>query len=369
MSDPSPEELVRPLSDVVEQPTSWLWQYHLAYGTPALLEGDPGLGKSLIALELCARLSRGLPFPDGSPSPGPCNCLILHTEDSAGEVRARLGKLEADLGRIFLMQEQGPCGETVRLPSQLARLECALVRSQARLALFDPVVDFFDANVNPNNDRSIRRALAPLARLMETRSCVPLMVRHLNKSSGKRAIYRGSGAIGFVGACRTAWVVGRGPIDPAHCVLAQVKNNRAPLQPSLAYQVQPELPGPPRLSWLGTSPFSADQIVGGLARGWARTQARAFLSSVLRDGPLPAREVWARAEKQGLKERTLKRAKQDLAIRSQLGVHEGTSLNYWLLPGQALPEHVAVPEGPADLEPWLAPLRQAFPSATPLERE
>src|SRR6516165_5328550 len=100
MSDPSPEELVRPLSDVVEQPTSWLWQYHLAYGTPALLEGDPGLGKSLIALELCARLSRGLPFPDGSPSPGPCNCLILHTEDSAGEVRARLGKLEADLGRI-----------------------------------------------------------------------------------------------------------------------------------------------------------------------------------------------------------------------------------------------------------------------------
>jgi hypothetical protein len=369
MPDPSPDDLVRPLSDVAELPTSWLWQYHLAYGTPALLDGDPGLGKSLVALDLCARLSRGLPWPDGSPGAGPGNCLILHTEDSAGEVRSRLGKLGADLERIFLMQEQDPAGETVRLPSQLGRLDAALDRSKARLVVMDPVVDFLDANVNLNNDRSIRRALTPLARLMEKRSCVPLMVRHLNKSRGQRALYRGSGAIGFVGACRTAWLAGRDPLDPGRCVLAQVKNNRAPLQPSLAYRVVPDLPGPPRLAWLGTSPFSADQVVGGLTRGWVRILARAFLSSLLRDGPLPAREVWERAQNQGLKERTLKRAKLDLGIRTQRGTYEGAALNYWLLPGQVLPADVAVPEGPADLEPWLAPLRQAFPSDTPLDRE
>jgi RecA-family ATPase len=130
---------------------------------PALLEGDPGLGKSLIALDLCARLSRGRPFPDGSPSPGPCNCLVLNSEDNPGEVRSRLVQLQADLERIFLIEEQGPCGETVRLPSQLDRLDRALERSAARLAVFDPVVDFLDANVNPNSDlREVYPSVTPL---------------------------------------------------------------------------------------------------------------------------------------------------------------------------------------------------------------
>jgi hypothetical protein len=70
MSDPQPAVRVCPLSDLAEQPTPWLWPAHLAFGTPALLEGDPGLGKSLITLDLCARLSRGLPWPDGSPGSG-----------------------------------------------------------------------------------------------------------------------------------------------------------------------------------------------------------------------------------------------------------------------------------------------------------
>jgi hypothetical protein len=211
----------------------------------------------------------------------------------------------------------------VRLPSQLGRLEGALERSEARLVVFDPILDFLDANVNPNSDRSSRKALAPLVRLMARRSCVPLMHRHLNKSTSKRALYRGRGAIGLVAACRTAWVVGRDPVDAGRCVLAQVKNNRAPLQPSLSYTVQAESSGAPRLCWLGISPFGADEVVGGLSRGSVRTQARAFLSSVLRDGPVLAREIWALSQKQGLRERTLKRAKQELCIRSQRGLVKG----------------------------------------------
>jgi hypothetical protein len=360
---------VRPLSDLIEQVTPWLWPAHLAFGMPALLEGDPGLGKSLIALDLCARLSRGLPFPDGQPSPGPCNCLVLNSEDTEAEVRSRLAKLGADLERIFLMESQEHCGKTIVLPSQIDRLERALERSDARLLVLDPVVDFLDANVYLNSDRGIRGMLAPLAQVTAKRSCAPLMQRHLNKSLGKQAIYRGSGAIGFVAACRMAWVVGRDPLDPGRCVLAQVKNNRAALQPSLAYRVEPDPPGAPRLSWLGESPFSADQVVSGLSRGWARAGARAFLSSLLRDGPKLAREIWTLGQKQGLSERTLKRAKKELSIRSLRGLHQGAQHNYWLLPGQELPAGVAIPEGPEALEPWLKPLREAFPSATPLDDE
>src|SRR5262249_172381 len=44
---------------------AWLWPGRLALGKLAMLDGDPGMGKSLLALDLCARLSTGRPLPDG----------------------------------------------------------------------------------------------------------------------------------------------------------------------------------------------------------------------------------------------------------------------------------------------------------------
>jgi hypothetical protein len=119
------------------------------------------------------------------------------------------------------------------------------------------------------------------------------------------------------------------------------------------------------LSWLGFSPWTADQLVAGSPR--RRALARSFLLSALHDGPRPAREVWPLAQKQGLSERTLRRARKELSIRAVRVVCEGIQQSYWLLPGQELPAHAAAPSGPADLEPWLAPLRQAFPASTPLD--
>ena len=58
-----------PISQVESCAVSWLWDQRLALGKLAILDGDPGLGKSLVALDLCARLSTGRPMPDGSPSP------------------------------------------------------------------------------------------------------------------------------------------------------------------------------------------------------------------------------------------------------------------------------------------------------------
>ena len=44
-----------------------LWPGCLAEGQLAMLDGDPGIGKSLLTLDLAARLSTGRPFPMGDP--------------------------------------------------------------------------------------------------------------------------------------------------------------------------------------------------------------------------------------------------------------------------------------------------------------
>jgi RecA-family ATPase len=229
MSDPASEVCIRPVSDLAEQPIRWLWPGRLALGKLALLEGDPGLGKSLVTLDLCARLSRGLPLPDGSAGPRPGNCLVLNAEDGEGDtVRSRLVGLGADLGRVFLVGSRSASGEALHLPSQTELLDEALTRTRALLVVLDPLVAFLDPNVTAGNERGVRRALTPLARLAARHSCAVLLVRHLTKGTGNNALYRGGGAIGLVGACRSAWLVAGDPIDPRQCVLAQVKNNLAP---------------------------------------------------------------------------------------------------------------------------------------------
>ena len=355
------------MSDLRAQEVRWLWPGRLALGKLSLLEGDPGLGKSLVSLDLCARLSRGLSLPDGTPGSAPVNSLVLNAEDGGSDtVRSRLLALGADLDRVFVLE--GPGEDTLRIPSQLNVLEAALIRSDARLAVVDPLLAFFDAYVSAANDQSVRRALGPLAKLAARHDCAVWLVRHLNKSAGKQAVYRGGGAVGMLGACRSAWLIGRDPKVSGQCVLAQVKNNLAPPQSGLAFRVEAGGAGSVRLAWQGASGLSADQLVAGRSRGLTRVQARTFLQGMLGDGPRTAREIWAEAEKQGLSLRTLQRGKKDLSIRVMRVTRDGPTESFWLLPGQVLPPRPA-PSPDADLEPWLAPLREKYPSRTPLDEE
>src|SRR5262249_5535219 len=153
---------------------SWLRPGRLPLGKLSLLEGDPGLGKSLVTLDLCARLSRGLPFPDGSAGPGSCSSIVLNAEDGeADTIRPRLAALGADLDRVFVLRRQA---DGLCFPSQLAVLEDAISRTGARLVVIDPLLAFLDGNVASGNDLSVRRALWPLGRLAERHHCANLLV-------------------------------------------------------------------------------------------------------------------------------------------------------------------------------------------------
>src|SRR5579859_777021 len=90
---------VQPASQVTPRDVAWLWPGRLGLGKLAILEGDPNLGKSLVALDLCARLSTGRPFPDDRPGPGPAAAIFLSGEDGDEDtVVPRLQSLGADLG-------------------------------------------------------------------------------------------------------------------------------------------------------------------------------------------------------------------------------------------------------------------------------
>jgi hypothetical protein len=355
---------------VVAQAVSWLWPDRIPLGKLTILDGDPDLGKSLLMLDLCARLSTGRQFPDGRPGPGPANALVLSAEDTAADtIVPRLQRLGADRQRVFVWQRERDDEDWPwRFPSHADRLDEALRRSDARLAVIDPIMAFLDASVLSVSDQSVRRALAPLMHLAEKHRCAILLQRHLNKRGGGRALYRGLGSIAFVAACRFAMLVGRDPAAPGRCVLAQVRGSLAGPQPSLAYQITAADGALPTVDWLGTNPISADELLVGPAHKvmGPRDRAADFLEQFLAAGPRTSREIWEATRKEHLSKRTLQRAKKSLGIRSRHVHKDGRRLIYWLLDGQELPTGSS---GDDELDRIFRDLERRFPPATPLDDE
>jgi hypothetical protein len=344
----------------------------LALGKLALLEGDPGLGKSFVTLDLAARLSTGRPWPDGSAAPGAWPSLVFEGEDDNRDtLLPRLRALGADLSRVFYPDGDDPlAAPPLRLPSGAAALDGAVVRTGARLVVLDPLAEFLDPQVSANNEASIRRALKPLARIAAARGCVVLMVRHLNKGEGRRAVYRGSGSVALLAPCRSAWLVADRPdaAGPARRVLAQVKNNLASPQPSLAFEMTAEEDGPVCLSWSGPVPLGADGLLGR-QRPAARPRdaARAFLEEVLANGPLTSRDVWQSVQAEGLSDRTVSRAKKLLGVRSQWVKVDGRAVCYWMWRGQHLPPEVKPQTEQDRLDVEVDRLLRADETGTPLD--
>jgi hypothetical protein len=342
-------------------PISWLWPGRLALAKLALLDGDPELGKSLLTLDLCARLSTGRPWPDGQPAAEPAASLILNGEDNAGDtIRPRLQTLGADLERIFLLP---PRGKDLRppllLPGHTTALADALRLTQARLLVIDPVTAFLDPALNTAADSGMRSALAPLMGLAEDAHCAVLMVRHLNKAGGIRALYRGLGSIGLIAVCRLAWLLVPDVHNPGRRVLAQVKNNLAPPQPSLAFSIQPADNGLPQLTWHGPTDLSADTLLADLrARIKPRDAAREFLLQFLHDGARTSADIWQQGQSEGLSHRTLQRVCKDMQICIRRVRENDRSITYWKLPGYPWPPALQAQMDADPLEPWLGPLRE-----------
>jgi hypothetical protein len=251
-------------------------------------------------------------------------------------------------------------------------LDQIIQTTSAKLVVFDPILAFLDSWFQAATDTGIRHAFFPLSRLAQKHQCAILLVRHLTKSGSRRALYRGGGSIGLLAACRSAWLIVEDPENSANRVLAQIKNNVGPPQPSLGYSI---LAGPeqtPTIAWLpGFRPFEADDLLArlGSSRAFSSPFARAsnFLKDFLRDGPKTSREIWTAAGEFDLSKRTLKRAKKKLQIRSQRVRLDERSVSYWLLKDQELPAKFSSSSVVPDLEPWLKSLREKFPLPTPLD--
>ena len=180
------------MSDIEAERVRWLWQDFIPIGSITILEGDPDEGKSLLSLDLAARASTGRPMPRGALRRKPRGVVILSAEDGLGNtIRPRLEAAGADLDRIRAFRP----AELPMIPNDLGTLEAAIRCVRARLLIIDPLPAFLDQRFDAYKDQDVRQALAPVAAVAGRLGVAVLVIRHLIKTEGGPAKYRG-GALG-----------------------------------------------------------------------------------------------------------------------------------------------------------------------------
>jgi hypothetical protein len=322
------------LDRIAVRPIHWLWRPYLACGKLAVLDGDPGAGKSLFTADLAARLTRGGRTPDGSWRRKKANVLFLNAEDALDDtLRPRLDAAGADLNRVFCLggvQVGIADGAEMSFPGCFEALRRAVVAHTIELIVIDPMMAFFKPETAANSDQVMRVALAPLAALAARSGALVLLVRQLTKHGGRKALYRGGGSIGIISAIRTALFLGRDPRQPDRRILAMTKSNIGPTAPALACRLAEEA-GRPRMQWLGECDATADELCRPAAHGDVsdRPTADEWLLAALADGARPAKELQEGARAAGYCARTLERAKRRLGVVARRVRKDGRALWQW----------------------------------------
>jgi putative DNA primase/helicase len=172
------------------------------------LGGDPGLGKSVLALDIAARQSRGgqvSPYSAETFPPG--NTLILSSEDGAADtIVPRLRVAGADMHRVKILSGIFTDGllDHPNLGRHLIEISAAIRDHDARLVIIDPITSFL-GRIDGNSQTDVRGVVDPLNAMLEATGCALLSVQHLNKSANSKAIYRLGGSIAFAGAPRAVF--------------------------------------------------------------------------------------------------------------------------------------------------------------------
>jgi len=311
------------MSDIQPEPVDWLWEPYIPRGAITLIQGDGGTGKTTMALAIAAAVSRGDVLPGGASSTlantEPAAVIVQNAEDSyTRTIRPRLEQSGADCGMIEVIDE-----DEKALSLSDGRIEDAIIRTNAKLLIIDPVQAYFGGK-NMNSASGVRPLMKQLGAVTARHGCAVLLVGHLHKKAGQ-AQYRGLGSIDIYAAARSVLTVGKIPVDENMRGIVHNKSNLAPAGMSQAFGLESD----GGFCWLGDYDITIDELLSGVSKPESQfVKARRLIETALAFEMVLAVEMEQRAEEQGISPKTLHRAKAALGV---ISIKRGGRW-YWQLP-------------------------------------
>ena len=173
----------------------WLWYPYIPYGKITIIQGDPGEGKTSLALYIASILSKGGMFPLSDKLIARQNVIYQNREDGAADtIKPRLERYGTNCDNVcFILEDDKP------LSFVDDRLEKAIIESNARVLILDPIQAYLgDSDMGRAND--VRPIMNRLCKVAEKTNCAILLIGHLNKKDGGKDLYRTLGSIDIAAA-------------------------------------------------------------------------------------------------------------------------------------------------------------------------
>lgn len=309
------------MAEIEARPTSWLWPGRIAEGRITLICGMAGLGKSFLTCDVAARVSIGANWPDDSQSSSGSVIFASTEDDPHDTIRPRLDAHGADVTRIHLLEgitltKGDQVGETAFTLQDVAMLESSLKRvGDCKLVVIDPIGSYLGSGINSHKDDEVRSVLTPVSKLAERYRVAVLIVAHRRKSSANYADDTVLGSRAFTAVARTVFHLSPDSEKRERRLLLPGKNNLAAVASGLAFTISGN---PAHIVWESDAiELTADDALameedeGDLS---ARDEAVRWLKFALASGPRPGKEIQEKAEADGIKNRTLRRASEKLGV-------------------------------------------------------
>jgi putative DNA primase/helicase len=325
---------------IVPEPVRWVWDGWLAAGKFHVLAGQPGTGKTTIALAFAAAVTAGGRWPDRSRATR-ANVLIWSGEDDPKDTLVpRLRTMGADMSRVYFI---GDVHDGIDTRSFDPAQDIAALRHRATsidnigLLIVDPIVSAVSGDSHKNAET--RRSLQPLVELGAGLGCVVLGISHFTKgTTGREPIERVTGSLAFGALARVVLVAAKlnteGEGQSPKRMLARAKSNIGPDTGGFGYDLDyQDLPG---FEGVSASKVIWGQAIDGTARellaeaeadvnqDGAQTTPRDFLVALLQHGPMLAKDVFDEANAYGYNQRQMQNAAKSLNVeRIKLGMGAG----------------------------------------------
>jgi archaellum biogenesis ATPase FlaH len=264
-SGPSVPVLIN-MANVVPKDIDWLWYPYLAYGQLAFLDGDPGVGKSMLTLQIAACLSQGYELPDQKGnlydvSGTPRATLLISAEDALDHtMQPRLVAMGANLAYIHVLEGWRGHEDQVHMftMQHMDTLIEAVKFCHPSLIVIDPIQAYL-GRVNMNQANQTRPLMAALARVAIDYHCAVICVRHPAKSGeGMKMLYRGIGSIDMIGIARMGLFAEQHPTKDGMTLMFHHKNNIGPKGRTQLYGGHHG-----KFDWWGASRVEAKGVMGG----------------------------------------------------------------------------------------------------------
>ena len=299
---------VRKMTEIKETVVEWLWYPFIPFGKVTLIQGDPGQGKTWLAMHLAAACTNRKELPNELPMDS-FNVFYQTAEDGIGDtIKPRLMQCGADMERVRVIVE-----DDAMLSLTDPRLELAIRQNNVKLLIMDPIQAYLGPDVDMNRANEIRPLFRYLGGVAERTGAAIVLIGHLNKNAGTHANYRGLGSVDISAAVRSILLVGKVEKETERDVrvVIQTKSSLAPKPTPVAFTLENS-----KLEWIGEYEITEQELMSGKAGKQKETkleQAIKLIRQILTTRNLMyVADLDAEGKKLKISDRTMRDARKKL---------------------------------------------------------